>query len=262
SRTAYKKLVGGGPWENQLQVLNDSDVRSLRDPALVHVGPGRRGTNEEEELVSKPREPAHEDGINLTQPDRTEWEHRTKYGTGESRRLVSWIWTGGGKLDLDDGADENGNEILRAEWCKSRARLERAEEEVKLVKEEMRRTLEYLDWSATEWEKPTSDEGAADSTLREGMEAYRKCQARTQRELRSAFRDSWKQPLSEMDLLEVVEETEEHGGESERVLYGVVPEDDDEEEEDGGGELEGTEEEDELGIDYDISATVDSDDDA
>ncbi|KAL0562385.1 hypothetical protein V5O48_019702, partial [Marasmius crinis-equi] len=51
-----------------------------------------------------------EERIDLIPPNRTEWEHRSKHGTGETRKIVSWIWTGGGKLDLEDGADENGNE--------------------------------------------------------------------------------------------------------------------------------------------------------
>ncbi|KAL0567230.1 hypothetical protein V5O48_014762 [Marasmius crinis-equi] len=256
SRAAYQKLVGGGAWESQLRVLKDSDVRSLRDPALVHVGPGRRGTAEEEDDESPTEpEPTQEENIDLIRPDRSEWEHRTKHGTGETRRLVLWIWTAGGRLDLEDGADENGNEVLRSEWCKSRARLHRAEEEVKLVKEEMRRTLEYLTWSASEWEKVPASERCSDLTLKEGMVAYRKCQARTQPELRASFRDSWQQPLSEMELLEETPVNEEEGTDSARGMYHVASEDGEEE-----GEEYSSDGEDVLGEDYDMPLVQDSDD--
>ncbi|KAL0568496.1 hypothetical protein V5O48_013487 [Marasmius crinis-equi] len=257
SRAAYKQLVGGGTWESQLQVLKDSDVRSLRDPALVYVGPGRRGTNEEDEEVSKAPGSAPEDNIDLVPPDRREWEHRTKHGTGETRKLVSWIWTGGGKLDLDDGADENGNEVLRSEWCRSRARMKRAEEEVKLVKEEMRRTLDYLAWSASEWEKATVDEEFADSTLREGMVAYRHSAGRVQSTLRSSFSESWTQPLSEMELLPEPCRNEENGLAAVGVVYNMGTGD-----EDGvvsSGDEQGSGEENELSEDYDIVMSVGSD---
>ncbi|KAL0564323.1 hypothetical protein V5O48_017724 [Marasmius crinis-equi] len=171
-QTAYKNLVGGGHWEQKLQPLRDSDVQSLWDPALVQVRPGRRGTNEEDEPSANPTPPSERDGFDLIPPDRTEWAHCTKHGTGETRKMVSWIWTSGGGLDLEDGANENSNEVLCSEWCKSRARVMRAEEEVLLVKEEMRWMLEYLSWSASEWEQIPVAETDSNSTLRKGMEAY------------------------------------------------------------------------------------------
>ncbi|KAL0576155.1 hypothetical protein V5O48_005823 [Marasmius crinis-equi] len=257
SRSAYKNLVGGGTWESQLRVLNDTDVRSLRDPALVHVGPGRRGTNEED-IESRPPNVTPETSIDLIPPDRMEWEHRTRYGTGETRRIVSWIWTAGGKVDLEDGADEEGNEVLRSEWCKSRARTKRAEEEVKLVKEEMRRTLEYLTWSATEWEETPVDESNADGTLREGMSAYRASQALVQLALRDSFREFWKQPLSEVELVAEPEGNEEESGD-----VNVYAEAEEEEEEEEGGEVDeqaGASDEEDLGVDYDIDMPDNEDD--
>jgi hypothetical protein len=41
---------------------------------------------------------------------------------------------------------------LRIEWCKARARAQRWSEEVRLLLEEMRRILEFLNWRATFWE--------------------------------------------------------------------------------------------------------------
>ncbi|KAL0574845.1 hypothetical protein V5O48_007118 [Marasmius crinis-equi] len=259
ARAAYKNLVGEGEWENRLHILKDCDVQSLRDPALVRVGPGRRGTNEEDEPSRDATRPMEEAGISLIPPDRTEWEHRTKHGTGESRRVISWIWTGGGKLDLEDGADENENEVLRTEWCKSRARMKRAEEEVLLVKEEMRRTLEYLSWTASQWERVSPAEHNAESTLREGMEAYRLCQADIQRDLLRSFRVCWKHPLSEMELMVEVEQDEE-SGETARTVFDL----DAEGQHDCDGDADddfGSEVEDELGADRDVDEAVSDEDD-
>ncbi|THU75377.1 hypothetical protein K435DRAFT_556893, partial [Dendrothele bispora CBS 962.96] len=60
-----------------------------------------------------------------------------------------WIWTSGPGM-IEDGADEN-NEICRSEWCRSRARAKRATEEVMLLKEEMRRTIKFLEWKERWW---------------------------------------------------------------------------------------------------------------
>ncbi|KAE9391196.1 hypothetical protein BT96DRAFT_800912, partial [Gymnopus androsaceus JB14] len=48
SQAGLLLLVGPGKWEEELQVMENEDVRSYADPALKKRGPGRRGTNEEE----------------------------------------------------------------------------------------------------------------------------------------------------------------------------------------------------------------------
>ena len=40
---------------------------------------------------------------------------------------------------------------FRLEWSKAYARKARWSEEVKLLKEEMRRVLEFLKWKSTDW---------------------------------------------------------------------------------------------------------------
>ncbi|KAK7019684.1 hypothetical protein VNI00_018006 [Paramarasmius palmivorus] len=179
ARSAYAKLTGAGPWEKTLQVLRDEDLKSYSDLATVRTGPGRAGTSEEDlevedeeywqELISRREkqgdgvkeaagskrarqtqgaslEEVEEETLSLIHPDRTEWDHRSKHRTGETRKGLSWIWTAGGQLDLKDSADENNNNILRSEWCKSQARARRASEEVELLMEEMCRTVGYLEW--------------------------------------------------------------------------------------------------------------------
>ena len=68
-------------------------------------------------------------------------------GTGETRRMLSWIWTTKTQGETEDETDE----ILRTEWAKSRARTIRCKEEVMLLKEEMRRVTEFLGWKSQWW---------------------------------------------------------------------------------------------------------------
>ncbi|KAK7016446.1 hypothetical protein VNI00_018883 [Paramarasmius palmivorus] len=159
SRRAYHHHMGPGDWENTLRVLNNEDIHSYRDHATVRQGPGQRGTNEEyegeEDDMESPltvTEPGLITAQSLIAIDRTEWDHRTVHGTGETRKGYSWIWYAGRKIDVRDGADERDNEILRSEWCKSRARANRMTEEVLMLREEMRRGLAYLEWAAKEWD--------------------------------------------------------------------------------------------------------------
>ncbi|KAG0691527.1 hypothetical protein DFH29DRAFT_1010861 [Suillus ampliporus] len=63
---------------------------------------------------------------------------------GEGRRQVSWIWM----MDGVDCSDEGDNDGVRIEWCKSRARALRWSEEVELLREEMRRVLQFFAWQA------------------------------------------------------------------------------------------------------------------
>ncbi|KAK7027459.1 hypothetical protein VNI00_015204 [Paramarasmius palmivorus] len=225
ARSALVRLIGQGEWESTLRCLKDEDLRAMKDPALVKIGSGRKGNDEEdleeEEaefcklLASKPKRwgdgstvskndtaslrqgaqlaevvvrPTVHMPDDLIHPDRLAEEHRLVHGTGETRKSHSWIWWAGGTIDLADGADENANEILRSEWCKSRARKLRAREEVLLLREEMRRTLEYLAWRAREWVQSADiDDGTQSRALTEGKKAYALAQASMQRRLQASF---------------------------------------------------------------------------
>ncbi|KAK7028198.1 hypothetical protein VNI00_014888 [Paramarasmius palmivorus] len=208
ARAAYMTLNGGGEWEKILRVLHNDDIRSLRDPALVKVGKGRQGTNEEDDsaaaeidLVIRPQTAPELGELDLIPCDRMEWEHRTVHGTGETRKEMSWIWTIASRINLEDGADENDNECLRAEWCKSYARVQRATEEVDMVREEMRRTTVFLEWRAKQWEEAIQNVQSVRGSTREGMVAYARKQAWVQRELYRQFIGKWQQPLAEEELV-------------------------------------------------------------
>lgn len=121
NREALLKLIGSGTWENELRPLENSDVRGYGDLSRAKVGSGRRGTNEED--PGKEGESVLEE-LPLTSSEELDLlpEIRSRrQGTGESREKLSWIWWTT-PVSMKDGADPE-NELLRMEWCKSRARM-------------------------------------------------------------------------------------------------------------------------------------------
>ncbi|KAJ7173526.1 hypothetical protein C8R46DRAFT_1215455 [Mycena filopes] len=63
-------------------------------------------------------------------------------------KTLSWIWSAPGALDK---GEEGLHESLRVEWSRAKARKSRWEEEVMLLREEMRRVVRYLHWQAAYW---------------------------------------------------------------------------------------------------------------
>lgn len=179
-------------------------------------------------------------------------------GTGETRRTLSWIWTGesnrvngqgngaeGNDLEENDGTSEEGsdadgdcddssnkadNEILRVEWSKSRARCMRATEEVALVKEEMRRALAYLEWKAGWWEEKENGQTGVSGDMLEAIMSFAKSQAQIQTSLADHFRRLWQSPLSNLVPGENTTTDENKDDSSDKEAEGVpIDENDDEE---------------------------------
>ncbi|KAL0575102.1 hypothetical protein V5O48_006852 [Marasmius crinis-equi] len=211
--------------EAELPELKPGDVRSYKDPGEIKVGPGRRGIDEWGEegnetgegplasggepllplntTVTGPRIVRRGDGVDLIPLNTQEWAFRSTYGTGETRKSLSWIWTHRGlNLNLEDGADDN-NELLRAEWCRSRARARRAEEEVRLVGElEDRRIVDTVE-----------EKGIA-----EGRMAYAVEQAGIQRDLQDKFEALWADETRQGDAQEEEQEMAEESEEEEELI--------------------------------------------
>ncbi|KAF9047245.1 hypothetical protein BJ165DRAFT_1331730, partial [Panaeolus papilionaceus] len=64
-----------------------------------------------------------------------------------------------------------------------------------LLKEEMRRSLEFLEWKEKWWNDQAHRRSVNDSTLAEGLESYAVRQGEIQRGLRVLFREQWDAPL-------------------------------------------------------------------
>ncbi|KAG2122912.1 hypothetical protein DEU56DRAFT_873540 [Suillus clintonianus] len=93
-------------------------------------------------------------------------------GESEGRRQLLWIWVVEGVGDDEDEVVQDG---LWVEWCKARARMMRWKEEIELLREEMRRVLQFLQWHA----------------LWEGVVAYATRQAQTCCDLGTKFKVLW-----------------------------------------------------------------------
>ncbi|KAG1785081.1 uncharacterized protein HD556DRAFT_1314530 [Suillus plorans] len=121
------------------------------------------------------------------------------FATGEGRRQVSWIWMMEGVNRGNDG-DTDG---VRIEWCKSRARALRWAEEVELLREEMRRVLQFLAWQAAWWDGQGNRRVRECAAETEGLKAYAARQANLRRRLGGHFCMLWAPHLSAQALDEL-----------------------------------------------------------
>jgi len=188
AREARLALEGEGAWCLVYRELRNEDVRSYQDPSRSRPSQGRRGTEEDDTMEGGGYEDEGHDEIDLFPEERD-----GRAGTGETRRLLSWIWTTPGLSGQD--STESGDDILRAEWCRSRARVNRATEEVKRLHEEMRRTLVFLNHQATLWDRRKTDRVVDGASLQEGLAGYAAKQSSLQTFLSDDFTQRWKEPL-------------------------------------------------------------------
>ncbi|KAJ7098218.1 hypothetical protein C8R43DRAFT_1092381 [Mycena crocata] len=165
AREAYFRLEGAGAWEAELKHLADEDVRALNERAMTTA-----------ELENSERLRA------AGQLNEVETGGVAADGVvvlrGESRRQLSG---GGGR-----GAEGS----LRAEWCKARARAERWREELVLLEEEMRRTIEFGRWRGEWWLEATSVEPPT-AEVGEGLTAYADECSRTEMERADMLEGKW-----------------------------------------------------------------------
>ncbi|KAL0568058.1 hypothetical protein V5O48_013931 [Marasmius crinis-equi] len=107
---------------------------------------------------------------------------------GESRKKLSWIWTG---VDMSD--DSNAmQEAMRIEWCKAYAWKSRWSEELCLVEEEMRRTPISLEHQPCSWESQTTANNGSPEA--EAINAYAHRQAALRRSMSVKFQRLWSLP--------------------------------------------------------------------
>ncbi|KAG2028869.1 hypothetical protein BDR03DRAFT_882493 [Suillus americanus] len=125
------------------------------------------------------------------------------WGESEGTRKLSWIWSmrGAAPNEMDN---DNTLEDMRIEWCKARARAMRWAEEVELLKEEMRRILQFFEWDAQRWDERGLGNALQldDADQHEGQMAYAKRQAVLRRMLAESFKTSWADTLALVDTFE------------------------------------------------------------
>jgi hypothetical protein len=130
-------------------------------------------------------------------------------GVGDGAYTTSWIWLSNprarepsGATDRNEGAtEEEFNDAMRVEWATSFARMERWDEEVELLQEEMRRVVAFLEWKSTDWLRKRELRSAlVASDIRSGLDAYARKQAAVYHDLAVSFSLLWKPTLVSYNL--------------------------------------------------------------
>jgi hypothetical protein len=117
-------------------------------------------------------------------------------GTGDGRYAPSWIWTAPSSMALPgEGSaaeQQEVNETARHEWMTCRARADRWAEEDKLLQEEMRRVVVYLEWKSRLWsDKVGIRAGSCSPDIQRGVDAYARKQANIYHEIAASFAGQW-----------------------------------------------------------------------
>ncbi|KAJ7039429.1 hypothetical protein C8F04DRAFT_1255133 [Mycena alexandri] len=174
ARAALLVLRGHGGWEERLKVLGEDDVRALNERALTAE---EKAQNEHwAELGGA----IIEGGI----------ARAAGVARGEGNHTLSWIWYTAGIPE--DESDPRLKEALRVEWCKALARTHRYNEEVQLLREEMRRTIAFGYKEAEEWDRLAGEElEGASGEVTEGRRAYAAEHAATERARCAALEADW-----------------------------------------------------------------------
>ncbi|KAJ7875574.1 hypothetical protein B0H14DRAFT_2568720 [Mycena olivaceomarginata] len=123
---------------------------------------------------------------------------RRRDPTGEGRRTLSWVWMG-----TDTTSNATSAAVLtglRVEWCKAWARTRRWTEEVRLLREEMRRVPITLRAKAQWWLERRTPPGF-EGPEAEGAAAYATRQAAMYSELAAAFEEMWA-PVCDLEVVE------------------------------------------------------------
>lgn len=89
---------------------------------------------------------------------------------------------------------------MRVEWAKTHARANRWEEEVLLVREEMRQVIIFLDWKATWWHSQGSRRSDVRDDIKAGLAAYAARQAHIMQNLTETFAALWYPVLTAANL--------------------------------------------------------------
>ncbi|KAM6503686.1 hypothetical protein JOM56_000629 [Amanita muscaria] len=105
----------------------------------------------------------------------------------EGRRTFTWIWRTGSVGKNDSAAQE----VLRIEWCKARARAHRWQEECLLLKEEMRRVLQFFESEVSRWNSLAGTADFDDCNILEGRHAYAYRQANIRAAMRGHCARKW-----------------------------------------------------------------------
>ena len=119
--------------------------------------------------------------------------------TTNSRYEPSWIWLVPRIADASN-VEEEFNDSMRVEWAKARARKIRWQEELLLVKEEMRRVIAYHEWRAGWWREQSSLRTNEDPSILSGISGYAHKQAAISIHMAEQCALYWLRDLKEKEI--------------------------------------------------------------
>jgi hypothetical protein len=115
----------------------------------------------------------------------------------DGQYALSWIW----RSSATSVSPDEVNKDMRVEWAQSVARADRWEEEVILLREEMRRVVQFLEWRSSDWfAKADSRTGAVTSSVRAGLSAYANKQGSVFHNITVRFTQRWRPVLISLSL--------------------------------------------------------------
>jgi hypothetical protein len=188
-RAALLTLRGHGKWEEEFKVLDDDDVRALNERALT------KEEKEQTEHWAKLGGAFVEGGI----------ARAAGLAAGEGSHTLSWIWYSAGKpLDEDDPKLHDGmdfhkvlHEYLTEDSPSSATGMV---QDVRLLREEMRRTIAFGYTKAAKWDELAGEELAgSEAEVTEGRRAYAAEHAATERRTCAMLERKWAGILAKAD---------------------------------------------------------------
>ncbi|KAJ7236979.1 hypothetical protein C8J57DRAFT_1087843, partial [Mycena rebaudengoi] len=128
---------------------------------------------------------------------------------GESKRVMSWIWMAQG---VRPEGEQEIHDSVRVEWACAKARKLRWEEEVMLLREEMRRVMQYLEWQAGWWKERENSRPEATRELRAGIKPFALKQATFHLHIAAHFRKPLERTSSGGGMQSAASDTPGPGG--------------------------------------------------
>ena len=125
--------------------------------------------------------------------------------TSDGQYFLSWIWRSNSNTTTGDPtliiSPDEVNEDMRAEWAQCAARVDRWEEEVILLQEEMRRVVHFLEWKSKDWiSRVDSRASVVTPEVRSGLSAYARKQGSVFHNLATRFCQRWHSTLVSLSL--------------------------------------------------------------
>ncbi|KAF8131729.1 hypothetical protein K438DRAFT_1911926 [Mycena galopus ATCC 62051] len=179
AREGLLRLRGTGTWETMLRELQKADIRGINERAMNDQ---EKEDNRKARVLAGLTGDGSEDVDEYGEP--VELTVLFNLETGEGRRLLSWIWyaaTSSEEVSTDIGV----------EWAKARGRADRWREELILLEEEMRRTVEFCAWKAKWWRERLDARPDVSPELAEGLRAYGLEQADREARWASTWTEKW-----------------------------------------------------------------------